>query len=141
MSCNSSRCRFNACSCCGILISVIIAAIVAVLFAFYLIPFIEVIVFIALGLAVLTFIILIIGIFLTAVTLSIPLQKCVCKNALCMLVGIIGTIILAIIALAFPLIPSLVFSIIVIALGAFFFALMIIGLLVFVVCLLCKLCS
>lgn len=137
----NEKCGFSACSCLGIVISIIFATVIAVLFAFGLIPLIFIGIWIALGLAVLFLILLVIGIYSAATCPHNLLQRCICKNALCLLVAIIGTIITAIVALSIILIPVLISSIIIIAILAFFFSLMIIGLVAFIGCLICKLCS
>ena len=140
MSCKD-KCGFSACGCLGIVISIVFAAIIAVLFAFGLIPFIVTVTWIAFGLAVLALIILIIGIYSAALCPHNALQKCICRNAICLLAAIIGTIISAIAALAIVLIPIFISVIILVAIGAFFFALMMIGLIAFISCIVCRLCS
>ncbi|HAN21651.1 MAG TPA: hypothetical protein DCP51_08280 [Clostridiales bacterium] len=140
MSCNE-KCGFSACSCLGVVISLIFGTLVAVLFALNLIPLINTVVWIVFGLAVLILLLLVLGVFLGAVTLSGALRKCLCKNALCLLTGVIGTIISAIVALSIVLNPALILVVIFTGILAFFFALMTIGLIAFIKCIICMLCS
>jgi len=140
MSCNN-KCDFSSCSCIGILISVIFGAIVGVLFAFGFIPFIQVATWIAFGLGVLFLILLILGVYLSAVTGSNPLSRCLCKNTSCLLAGIFGTIIATIAALSIVLTPVFISVITLVAIGAFFFSLMVIGIIGFINCIVCRMCS
>lgn len=140
MSCND-KCGFRACSCIGVLISIVFGALIGVLFAFDYITFISTIVWIVFGLGVLNLLFLIIGVYLAAVTFPDLLKRCCCANAICWLAGIIGTIIAAIVALSIVLDTALLAVIIVIAIMAFFFALMLIGLIAIVQCIVCNLCG
>jgi len=141
MSLCHHKCRFTACSCLGVGISILVGAVVGVLFAFGLIPFITTIVWVVFGLAVLTLIFLVAGIFLSATGCckSEALQKCTIRNTPCLLAGIIGTIISAIIALSIVLTPALIVVIVFIAILGFFFSLMIIGLIAYLSCITCEL--
>jgi len=135
------RCNCKACSCIGLIISIVFAAIIGTLFALNLITSIVVSVWIAFGLGVLGLIILTTGAFLGAVTFPNALTSCLCKNGNCLLAGAIGTIISALIALSFTLSSTGVFAIIIIILLAFFFALMIVALVALLSCIICRMCS
>ncbi|MDP4120390.1 MAG: hypothetical protein Q8876_04945 [Bacillota bacterium] len=115
-------------------------AIVGILFAFRYIPFIVISTWIAFGLGVLTLIFLVIGVFLGAVTGPNALAKCLCKNTTCLLVGVLGTIISALAALSIVLTPVFISVITLVAIGAFFFSLMILGLIALISCIASKLC-
>jgi len=134
-------CSFNACSCLGIIISVVFGAIVGVLFAFGFIPFIETAAWIALGLGVFSLIVLIAASFLAGITAPNPLSSCLCGNAACLLAGIIGTIIASIIALSIVLDPAFISVIALVAIGALFFALMIVGLISLICCIASRACA
>lgn len=141
MSCNNERCGFSACSCIGVVISIVFGAIVGILFAFCFIPFIVTAIWIAFGIGVLALILLVLGVFLGAVTAPNALSKCLCRNTTCLLVGIFGTIISAIAALSIWLIPVCIPVIALVTIAAFFFSLLVIGLIAFISCVVCKMCS
>ena len=133
------NCSFNAFSGLGIVISVMFGAIIAILFAFDFIPGIVTSTWIAFGLGVLSLVILVIGVFLAAVTGPNALSKCLSRNTTCFLIGIIGTIISSLAALSIVLDTTFISVIILVAIGAFFFSLMIIGLIALINCIVCKL--
>ncbi len=139
--CNGKGCGFQACGCLGILISIVIGAIVGVLFAFGFIPFIVVSVWIAFGIAAVVLILLIAGLYLASAHSCSPLSKCLCQNGICLMVGAIGTLITALAALSIVLTPGSILVAALIALGALFFALTILSLISFIVCLVKKLCN
>lgn len=141
MGAKSKSRGFRACDTIGLIISIVFGALVAALFASGLIPFITTAVWILLGLAGLLLIFLVSGLYLAASSSdSSSLRKCICKSALCLLAGTIGTIILAIIALSVELITTSVIVIVIIGLLAFFFALMVLGIISFIRCIVGKLC-
>lgn len=138
MSHNERSC-FGACSCLGLVISLFFGAIVGVLFALDYIPFITTIVWVVFGLAVLTLILLVAGVYLGAVSFPDVLKRCLSANALCLLAGTIGTILAAIVALSVVLNPALLAVDFIISILAFFFALMIIGLISLIYCIVLRL--
>lgn len=137
MDCNNEN-TISICSFFGVITSILVGAIVGVLYALCFIPSITIAVWIAFGLGVLTLIFLVTGVFLAAVCQSCSLIRCLCRNSSYLLVGIIGTIISAIAALSIFLNHFCIPAIIVIALGAFFFTLMIFGLINFITCVIRK---
>lgn len=136
MSCNRN---FDACGSIGIVISVVIGALVAVLFNLGFIPGITTVVWVVFGLSVLTLILLVWGAYLSAVSIPGVLRICVSRNGICLLAGIIGTLISAIIALSIVLVPASILITIFIGIFAFFFALMIIGLIALLRCIIVNL--
>lgn len=132
MCCPDGR-HVNLCGCFGVQLALVFGAVVGILFAFGLIPGIVTAAWIAFGLAVLLLIFLIAAL-LTVSDRSRILCKCLRKNICCLLIGIIGSIILTIIALSIVLIPTVTLIAAIVALAAFFFALMIIGLISFICC-------
>jgi len=140
MSNNSRNCGFRACESIGLIISIVFGVLVAALFASGLIPFITTAVWILFGLAVLFLVFLVSGVYFAALSVAPALQKCICKNALCLLAGTIGTIISAIVALSIELVFTLIAVIVIIGFLAFFFALMILGLIALIRCIVDKLC-
>ena len=139
MGCDNKFC--GVCGSISIVISAILGAIVGVLFAFDLIPFIGTTAWIALGLGVLTLVILV-GTVLAANTRECStLSKCLCSNGASLLAGAVGTIVTTTVALSTVLDSALVAVIILVAIAAFFFALMLIGLTSLISCFLCKQCS
>ncbi|MPN25107.1 hypothetical protein SDC9_172514 [bioreactor metagenome] len=139
MSC-SGGCKFSACSCLGVVISIIFGAVIGVLFAFDLIPFITTALWIVFGLGVLALIFLLIAVLVGAATGSPALSKCLCSNALCLLVGTIGTIVSSVIALSFVLEATSIFAAAIVAIVAFFLAFMLIGLIAMIACIASELC-
>ena len=137
-----SLCNRNstACSFLGILMSIVLGALVGVLYAFCQIPYLTTGLWIMLGLGVFSFLFLFIGLYLAANTAFIALSKSLCKHVICMLIGIIGTIISALILLAAPLNFAYISNIVIVSVGAFFLALLIIELINFVICIARKMC-
>lgn len=139
MNCN--RCGFTACSCIGIIISIIFSVIIGLLFAFGFIPGIVISTWIAFGLSILTLIFLMLLVLTNAAKPSEALKKCLCNNTACLLTGIFGTIISSLAALSIVLTPEFISVIVLVAIGAFFFMLMIIGLIAIISCIVCNFCS
>ena len=133
MECNNEN-PISVCSFFSVIISVLAGAIIGVLYALCFIPFITTAVWIAFGLGVLALIFLVAGVFLAAVLQPYALIKCLRGNSTYLLVGIIGTILSALAALSIVLIPFCIPAITLIAIGAFFFTLMIFGLINFIIC-------
>lgn len=135
----NDNCGFNACGFAGIVISIVFGAIIGVLFAFGYIPAIVTSTWIAFGLAILTLIFLVSGVLLSGVSEQPnALSRCLYKNTTCLLAGIIGTIISTLAALSIVLNPAFVSVITLVAIGAFFFSLMIIALIGFINCIVCQ---
>lgn len=127
-------------TCIGVLISIVVAIIVGVLFALNNIPLITTAAWIAFGLSVLSLIFLILGAFISALTLPNSLSMCLCKHVVGLLVGIIGTLVFTIIALSIVLCPLVISNVIIVALGTLFFTFLLIELISFIVCIICKSC-
>lgn len=131
----------NTCSPCGavgVVISIILAAVTGIVFANGLLPTITTAVWIAFGLAVFSLATLIAGGYLSSLTRC---AKCICKNGTCLLVGAVGTIVAAIIALSITIAVTSTAVIVLIALGAFFFFLMLIALASYIYCLVKNSCK
>lgn len=138
---SSKSSGFRACDTIGIIISIVFGVVVAALFASGLIPLITTVVWILFGLGAGFLIFLVSGVYLaTAVDSDSVLRKCICKNALCLLAGSIGTIILATVALAITLDIASIAVIVIIGVLAFFFALMVLVLIALIKCIVNKLC-
>lgn len=138
-NCNCKCCTPNAC-CIAILLSIVVGVVVGLLFAFTSIPFIVTAVWIALGLSGLALIIVVVALFLSALSPDNAIASCLCKHMICLLVGIIGTLILAIILLAAPISPAVLTNIILVAIGAVFLSILIISLTSFLWCISRKVC-
>lgn len=134
----SEKHTFEACGCLGIIISIIAGAVVGILFAFGLIPLVGASIIAALGLGVLALIFLLASVLLAAMTAPNALSKCLCKNIVCLLVSIFGTILSALSALSVILLPIFLAVIALVAVTAFFFTLMIIQLIAFIYCIVCR---
>lgn len=137
----SLKLGFGCCCLVGVIISVVIGIAVGLLFAFGFIPNIVTSVWIAFGLSVFTLIVLITAMLVAACCESDALKKCLRKNVLCLLVGIIGTLVTALVALSITLITSSIIVAIIMGLGAFFASLMLIALISFILCVVGNLCS
>ncbi len=138
MNCNG-RCKFSACGCLGVVISIILGAIVGILFAFNFIPGIVIAAWIAFGLGVLTLVLVFIATLVSACCHCRALIKCSARNIPCLLVGTFGTIITSIAALSIVLTNAFISVIALVALGAFFVSLMFIGIIAYISCILCEL--
>lgn len=141
MACNNGRCGSSACSCFGIIISILVGAAVGILFAFDLIPNIVTVMWIIFGIAAAALLFYVLGVILGAVTAPNALSRCLCSNNTCLLVGIIGTLVSAIVALSITLDFTLIAVITVVAIVAFFFTLMVIGIISLLSCITCRVCS
>ncbi len=131
---NSSGKCFNITWCCiGIFISLIVGIIIGVLFAFHVFTSLITAVWILLGIAVLTLIFVELALIFGALSFTNPLNECLRRGIRCLLIGIIGTIIIAIILLSITLTISIP-VIILVGLLAFFFTLMIISLIALIRC-------
>ncbi len=121
------------------MVSIVFGVLVAVLFNLGLIPGITTIVWIVFGLSVLALILLVWGGYLSAVSIPGILRICISRNGVCLLAGIIGTLISAIIALSITLVTSSILITVFIGIAAFFFALMIIALIALLRCIIVNL--
>ncbi len=119
--------------CIGVLLSLIAGIIAGVLFAFHVFTFLPVGVWIVLGIAVLTLIFVELALIFGALSFTNPLNECLRRGIRCLLIGIFGTIILAIILLSILLTISTP-VIILVGLLAFFFVLMVISLIALIRC-------
>ena len=138
MSCDNKLC--SGCGCLGVVISAIFGIIAGVLFAFGFIPFVLTTAWIVLGLAVLTLLILVGTVIAVNARECSDLSKCLCKNGACLLTGVVGTILTSIVSLSVVLDVASVPVIVLVAVVAFFFALMLIGLTSLLACFLCERC-
>lgn len=141
MNCNrNEKCGFSSCSCLSIVISIVFGAIVGIAYAYRIIPCILVSVWIAFILGILALILLAVSVFIAAVTAPNALSKCLCGNAACLLAGIFGTIISALIVLSIVLNHTCILAVTLVAIGAFFFSLLVIGLIAYIYCIVCRMC-
>jgi len=115
----------------SVVLSVLFGIAAGFLFANGFLPFVFVGIGIALGIAIITLILL-----WGAVTAKKPYSDndCICENLGLLLAGIIGTIITSIIALSVFLIPGVTIFAILVGLVAFFFALLLIGIVSYLTC-------
>ena len=135
------RCGFSACGCLGIVLSVVFGAIVGVLFAFEFIPNIVTVAWIAFGLSVLTLIFLMVAALIAASGRTCILAKVLCTNGICLLLSTAASILTALAALAIVLTFEFISVIALVALGAFFFAMMTLALLAFIANIICESCG
>jgi hypothetical protein len=122
------------------LVSIVVGIVVGFLFATGNIPFITTAFWIALGIAAAGLIILVVALFIGADSSPTALTGCLCQNAICLLIGILGTIVLAIIGLSTVLVPGLMSSVIFVALGSVFLTILLISLVTLIVCIINKMC-
>lgn len=141
MSCSCNKCGFSACKCVGIAIGIIFGILFAIAGSLGFLVNLEIIAFTVLALAFIVLILAVIAYYIAASSGQGIVADCVCENGLCLFAGALGTIlsILFLIIADIPLfsIASLVF----LAIAAFFFALMIVALIAFVYCLICRTCG
>lgn len=139
MDCERScGCPGNVCI--EVLISVVAATVVGLLFGFGLILNIVTAVWIVFGFAVLNLIFLVVGLFGASLFRRTLLGKCLCCKGKILLVAIIATIILTIIALSITLVSTTIWIVVLIAIGAFFAALMAVEFVLLLSCLINGLC-
>ncbi len=137
MKINDSSCTSCSCGGCatiGTVVGIIFGAIVGVLFALGLIPFITTAVWIVFGIAAAVLLYVMGIVLLSSCDSSCNLCCCLKKYLNCLLVGAIGTIISALAALAITLVTTTLLIEILIAIGAFFFAFMLASLILFITC-------
>lgn len=127
-----SKCK--ACSCLGLIISIVLGAVVGVLFALGFIPFIVTAAWIAFGISVFALAFLLVAVIVGGATGPNMLTRCLCRNIPCLLAGIIGTLITSIAALSIVLNPVFVSVAALVALGGAFFTLLLIALIDFITC-------
>ena len=140
MSCRHS-CENVGNTCLELFISLVLAVAVGVLFAYALIPGIVTGIWIVFGLAVLNLILLIVGLYTASIFRRSSLGRCLfCKGQI-FLAGIIGTILLALVLLSIQtfIVPTSILIAAIVAIGAFFAALMGVELVVFLTCLIKRL--
>ena len=137
MSCNSC-CSNTSNIWIEVLISLILGAAVGVLYAFGFVTAVATGIWILLGLAVLNMIFLIAGLFTASIFRRTPLSRClICKGGI-YLVGIIGTIVMALVLLSITIVVSDLIAAFV-ALLVFFAALMGVESVLFLKCIICEL--
>jgi hypothetical protein len=137
-------CRKNcliACGCINLTISTIFAAAIGILFFFNYIPSIVTAIWISFGLGVLSLILLFVGLLGASANPCRILSRCLCARGGCLLVGSIGTIVSALTALAIVLNPSWILTVILVAIGAFFTAMMLVALFSILMCFVCAQCG
>lgn len=139
MDCNR-KCSLG-CSCAALVISAVFAAVVGVLFYFRYISFIVTAVWIAFGLGVLILILLFASLVYAATHPCWILPGCLCARGGCLLLGSVGTVVSALAALSIALSPRLIFDVILVSVGAFFTALMLLALIALLLCIICALCG
>ena len=129
--------RNNNCACgfLPILYSVVFAAAIGVLFSLGLIPFIEIATWITLCLSVILLVLLLIFLYNNAGYSCSITSWCLRRSKRHLLAGIIGSLIASIAALSIVLTPIFLSVVILVAIGAFFFMLMITGIINFTRCL------
>lgn len=138
-SCNCNcNCNCNcgcnlSCKAIGILLSIVFGVLAGILFFFKALPCVTVSIWVALAIAV---IVLIATIFAVFRSNSISDKVCLCRNISTLLVGVIGTIITAVVALALWLLPCSIFIATLIGLIAFFFVLTLSAVVCILLCLL-----
>jgi hypothetical protein len=125
--------------CFEIMISIIIGAIVAVLFASGLIPFITTVAWIFFGISLLILVLYIWGLVIGVINFPNAITQCLDLTSCMLLTGVIGTLITSIIAISIVLIPALAAVVALVAIMAFFFSIMIISLVCYIVCIVSKL--
>jgi len=135
------KCIFSTCGCLAILAALLIGAAVGALFFFGLLPnILTVVARIVLRLGVLTIAFILAAQALSSLYLPNPLRDCLCSGITCLLVGAFGSVILAIAALSVALAPFSIIYAVIVGLGALFLTLMIIALIAFIRCVLCRMC-
>lgn len=139
MSC-SNQARCTSCGCIGVALSIIVGALVGVAFAFGFLPGIVAANWVALGIGAVSLVLLIVGLFTADKNPCGVLARCLCENAVCLLIGAIGTIVLALLVVATSLV-NFVASIIIVSLGALFLTFTIVELISLVSCIACGLCE
>ncbi len=134
-----NKCSYTGCGCLGIVIGIVAAVVVGVLYAFLQIPFLITVVWVAFGLGALMLLMFVTAAVLSGIYGPNVLSRCICKNLPCMLTAIIGTIVMTIILLGAPLNPLFISNIILVSIGAFFLALLIVEVVYFLDCICCLL--
>jgi len=139
MSCK--KCDFSALSCLAIAAALLIGAAVGALYYFGFLPLIVPdVARIVLRLGVLTIGYVLIALLFSSLSMHNPVRDCLCSGIAPLLAGAVGSIVLAIAVLSVALTPGNVIFAILVGLGAAFFTLMIIALIVFISCVLCRMC-
>lgn len=139
MNCNRN-CPNSCGICLSVLAAVVVATIIALLFAFDAIGSIVTVLWILFGFAVLMLIFFVVALFSSSLTWRSILGCCLCCNGAVMLAAIIGTIVVTLIALSITLVVTDIFSIVLVALAAFFATLLLIEFVRLLNCLLNGVC-
>lgn len=132
------KCGSTGCGILGVVLSIIFGVVIGLLFSLGFIPFIVTAAWISFGLSVFILGFLLIYVLVAGITKCNALIKCLSNNTTCLLVGIIGTLISSIAALAIVLSTEFISVAVLVGIGAFFFALMLTGLIGFINCVLCN---
>ena len=135
MSCNEGKSSCGSSCVIAAIVGLVFGALIGILFAFDLIPNIVVSVWIAFGLGVLALVMLFAAALTSSVVMCGTLGRCLRKNAVCLLVGIIGTIVFTVILLSIVINPILLSAQVLVAIAAFFFVFMLSALVAFILCL------
>lgn len=131
--------RCKGCNACAVFASLILGAVIAVLFYFRFIPNIIALIPIPFWFAIVTLVGLVL-IPLLAHRISPCALKCVCINGYCLLGAAVGTLVTTIAAFAIDLDPKYISVTVLVGLGGFFFSLLLIAIIIFIDCLLRELC-
>lgn len=130
----------SGCNCWALVLGVLFGIIVAILFAFGLIPGITLAVWIAFGIGVLLLLVLTGLIAIAAKDRANALDKCLCKNGVCLLISALGTIISTIAALSISLVPYSLLIIALVFIAAAFFGVLVLSFIALLICVIKKMC-
>ncbi len=127
----------------AVFLAIVAGVVAGLLFANEMIPNITTVVEIALVLAGISLILLVWGLFTAAVPACQRgrLAACLCCNSTFLLTGIIGTIVASVLALAIELIPGAIAAAVLVGFVAFFFTILLAGLILLIQCLAEGLCA
>lgn len=129
--------RFNCCL--ALFLSLIAGIGAGLLFYFGYLPSVTVGTWIAFGFAAV--VLLALTIILVSGAMRPPIvHDCLCRYGFCLLSGAVGTLVTTIITLSIALATNVIGAIIV-AIGAFFFTLMLLSVIGFLACMLCNHCG
>ena len=125
---------------CGlaVFVGILFGIAVGVLFAFGLVPNITLAAWAALAIGIVALALLFAAALASGANMCGVLGKCVRQHAVCLLVGIIGTIISAIIIISITIVVASLIVQIFVAILAFFFAFMLTELINLIICLACE---
>ena len=138
-------CQKNGITICeviGIFLAIIAGVAVGILFAAELIPAIASFIIIALVASAVSLLILVGSLFTANIIKgSNCFYRCICKFARFVLVGSVGTLLAATTAITAGLVVTAIASIILVALSAFFFVLMIVAIICLISCIIQQTCT